>query len=89
LKDLQNVLSQIQTENIILTFAPIIKSRILQNINGTVDSKIFNAMTPYALSGLLVTLFLMVMLCIAIACLYDLKTNDRFARQNLWVGRES
>lgn len=63
--------------------------RILQQTNGTVDSKIFDAMTPYALSGLLVGLFLLVMMCIAVSCLYDLKTNDRFARQNLHIGRES
>jgi len=46
-------------------------------------------MTTYALSGLWVGLFLLVMLAIAISCLFDLKTNDKFARQNLWVGRES
>ena len=46
-------------------------------------------MTPAALSGLWVTLFLIVMLLVGINCMLDLKTNDRFARQNLHVGRES
>jgi hypothetical protein len=55
--------------------------------NGT--SEIFDSMTPAALSGLWVTLFLLVVLLIGINCMLDLKTNDRFARQNLWVGRES
>ena len=59
------------------------------NSTNPANSQIFNDMTPYALSGLWVTLFLLVMLCIGVSCLLDLKTNDRFARQNLWVGRES
>jgi hypothetical protein len=44
-------------------------------------------MTPSILSGLLVSLFLIVMLLIAISCLYDVKTNDRFASTNLFVGK--
>jgi hypothetical protein len=46
-------------------------------------------MTQASLSGLWVALFLLVMLGIAISCLFELKTHDKFARQNLWVGRES
>lgn len=55
--------------------------------NDTVESKIFNDISSYSLSGLWVGLFLFVVLLIAINCMLDLKTNDRFARQNLWVGR--
>ena len=67
---------------------------VKQTTNGTnsttpAESQIFKDMTPFALSGLWVGLFLIVMLCIGVSCLLDLKTNDRFARQNLWVGRES
>lgn len=58
-------------------------------VNTRVESKIFNNLTTHALSGLWVTLFLLVMLGIGLSCSFDLKTNDRFARQNLWVGRES
>jgi len=57
--------------------------------NDTVESKIFNDISSYSLSGLWVGLFLLVVLMIGINCMLDLKTNDRFARQNLWVGRES
>jgi hypothetical protein len=46
-------------------------------------------MTPAVLSGLFVTVFLIVMLLIAISCLYDIKTNDKFAANNLFVGKES
>ena len=65
--------------------------RILQGAtwNNTVDSLIFDNMTTASLSGLWVALFLLVMLGIAISCLFNLKTHDKFARQNLWVGRES
>ena len=52
-----------------------------------VDSKIFNNITNYSLSGLWVGLFLLIMLGIALSCLFNLKTNDKFARQHLWVGR--
>jgi hypothetical protein len=44
-------------------------------------------MTPSTLSGLLVSLFLIVMLVIAIGCLYEVKTNDKFGKNNLWVGK--
>ena len=50
-------------------------------------SKLFTNMTPEILSGLLVALFLMITLCIGVSCLYDVKTNDKFARNNLWVGK--
>jgi hypothetical protein len=53
------------------------------------ESKLFINMTPATLSGLLVTLFLLVVLIIAINCLYNVKTNDSFSRNNLWVGKES
>lgn len=66
------------------------QTRVTANTTATeVDSLIFDDISPYALSGLFVGLFLLVVLCIAVGCLMDLKTNDRFARQNLWVGRES
>ena len=69
---------------------PMIVPRRLQMSNYTNGtSEIFDNMTPAALSGLWVTLFLLVVLLIGINCMLDLKTNDRFARQNLWVGRES
>jgi type IV secretory pathway component VirB8 len=48
-----------------------------------------SVMTPSALSGLLVAGFLLVVLLIAINCLMDLKTNDRFPRNILNVGKES
>jgi ABC-type nitrate/sulfonate/bicarbonate transport system permease component len=63
--------------------------RLLQTFNNTVESKIFTNMTAASLSGLWVGLFLLVMLGIAISCLFNLKTHEKFARQNLWVGRES
>ena len=53
------------------------------------NSKLFDNMTPSTLSALFVTLFLVVMLMIGISCLYDIKTNDKFGRNNLWVGKES
>jgi hypothetical protein len=39
------------------------------------------------LSGILVSIFLIVVLLIAVNCLMDLKTNDRFARNQLAVGK--
>jgi hypothetical protein len=44
-------------------------------------------MTPSILSGLLVAIFLIIMLLIAVSCLFDVKTNDRFASTNLVVGK--
>ena len=84
------MIKQAQYE-LIITFGINQTPRILQEIQNTpdLDSSIFDDITPYSLSGLFVGLFLIIMLSIAISCLYDLKTNDRFARQNLWVGRES
>ena len=46
-------------------------------------------MTPAALSGILVGIFLIIMLLIAIGCLFDIKTNDKFGKNNLWVGKEN
>jgi type VI protein secretion system component VasF len=77
---------------VIITLSPRRAARRLQQSNVTADapeSKIFNDISTWALSGLWVGLFLLVMLFIGINCLLNLKTNDRFARQNLWVGRES
>lgn len=78
-------------EDLIITFNPSLKPRRLEAVaaNDTVESKIFNDISSYSLSGLWVGLFLLVVLLIGINCMLDLKTNDRFARQNLWVGRES
>ena len=44
-------------------------------------------MSNYSVSGLLVGLFLLAMLGIALNVLFNLKTHEKFARQNLWVGR--
>ena len=77
-------------QDVVITVHPMITPRRLQQTNYTNGtSLIFDNMTPAALSGLWVTLFLLVVLLIGINCMLDLKTNDRFARQNLWVGRES
>ncbi len=51
------------------------------------NSQLFTSMTSTALSGLIVAVFLIVMLLIGLGCLFDIKTNDRFARNNLWVGK--
>ena len=64
--------------------------RRLQNDDNTDNdskSKLFQNMTPSVLSGLLVGLFLIIVLLIGVSCLYDIKTNDKFARNNLWVGK--
>ena len=53
------------------------------------NSKMFINMTPATLTGLLVSLFLIVILLIAINCLYNVKTNDQYGRSHLWVGKES
>ena len=63
------------------------KSRILQAQD--TKSQLFLSMTPTVLSGLLVALFLIVMLLIGISCNYNIKTNDKYGRNNLWVGKES
>jgi hypothetical protein len=46
-------------------------------------------MTPVIFSGLMASLFLIVVLLIGVSCLYDVKTNDRFLTNNLFVGKES
>ena len=76
-------------EDLVITFSPTMKPRRLEVTaeNDTVESRIFNDISSYSLSGLWVGLFLLVVLLIGINCMLDLKTNDRFARQNLWVGR--
>ena len=63
------------------------EARLLQETN--TNSKLFTNMTPSVLSGLFVALFLIIVLIIGISCLYDIKTNDKFARNQLWVGKES
>lgn len=79
-----------QSKDIVLS-ANIVSSapRILQgqNFTGQVDSRIFINMSNYSASGLFVGLFLIVMLGIGLNVLFNLKTHERFARQNLWVGR--
>ncbi len=52
-------------------------------------SPLFMNMDSVTLTGLLVSLFLVIILMIAVKCLYDVKTNDQFGRTNLWVGKES
>lgn len=63
--------------------------RILQESSEAAPtfSPMFANMTPSTLSGLLVGLFLIIVLMIGVSCLYNIKTNDKFARQNLWVGK--
>lgn len=64
------------------------KSRLLQDTTADeTKSQLFLNMTPEILSGLLVALFLLISLCIGVSCLSDIKTNDKFARTNLWVGK--
>ncbi len=65
------------------------KPRILHSTaqNVTTDSQLFINMTPTTLSALFVTVFLIIMLLIGINCLYNIKTNDKFGRNNLWVGK--
>lgn len=79
-----------QSKDIVLS-ANIVSSapRILQgqNFTGQVDSRIFINLSNYSASGLFVGLFLIVMLGIGLNVLFNLKTHERFARQNLWVGR--
>lgn len=65
------------------------QTTVTQQSDTSGRSQLFANMTPSVLSGLFVTLFLLVMLCIAVSCLYDIKTNDRFASTNLFVGKES
>lgn len=88
-QELKSILKE-GRQDVVITMHPMITPRRLQMSNYTNGtSLIFESMTPAALSGLWVTLFLVVMLLIGINCMLNLKTNDRFARQNLWVGRES
>ena len=53
------------------------------------NSQMFINMTPATLTGLLVSLFLIVILLVALNCLYNVKTNDQYGRHHLWVGKES
>lgn len=65
-----------------------VHGRILQTQQQeTNKSNLFANMTPAILSGLFVALFLIVMLLIAISCLFNIKTNDKFASTNLFVGK--
>ena len=75
-------------EKAVLMFEHKPEQRILQTAADK-KSKLFENMTPSTLSALFVTLFLVVMLIIGITCLYNIKTNDKFGRNNLWVGKES
>lgn len=50
-------------------------------------SPLFLNMDSVTLTGLLVSLFLVVMLLIGVKCLYDVKTNDQFGRTGLWIGK--
>ena len=93
IQELRTLLKESKSD-LIVTVDPLSTVRIMQEEvpivgNNTANSTIFNDISPYSLSGLWVALFLIVVLLIAVNCLMDLKTNDRFARQNLWVGRES
>jgi len=47
----------------------------------------FANMDSITLTGLLVSLFLIIVLLIAVKCLFEVKTNDQFGRTNLWVGK--
>ena len=77
----------------IIVFFDALAPRVLHDAQPTDvpqgGSLMFQNMTPLALSGLFVAVFLIVVLLIALSCLFDIKTNDKFARQNLWVGKES
>lgn len=42
-----------------------------------------------SLSGILVSIFLAIALVVGVNCMMDLKTNDKFARNQLHVGKES
>ena len=79
----------VQEEEAVLVFEG---RRQQPRLLATADDKkslMFQSMTPSILSGLLVGLFLIVMLCIGISCNYNIKTNDKYGRNNLWVGKES
>ena len=81
-------------EKAVLMFEPNsgrTEARILHTQANTANtnSKLFENMTPSTLSALFVTLFLIIMLLIGINCLYNIKTNDKFGKNNLWVGKES
>ena len=53
------------------------------------SSNILNAISETSLSCILVSLFLAIALVIAVNCMMNLKTNDKFARTQLHVGKES
>ena len=57
--------------------------------NDDIRSQLFINMNSATLTGLLVSLSLIIALLIAVKCLFDVKTNDQFGRANLWVGKES
>jgi len=61
------------------------------NVTNGTQSQLFLAMasSPASLPGLLISLFLIVMILIAVNCLYEVKTNDKFATSQLVVGKES
>ena len=77
-----------QEEEAVLVFEGRRQPRLLAAADEK-KSLMFQSMTPSILSGLLVGLFLIVMLCIGISCNYNIKTNDKYGRNNLWVGKES
>ena len=88
LDNLKTLLKQ-DNQNLIITVDPAATPRLLYSNSTKAESKIFNDIGPFSLSGLFVGLFLLVMLMIGVCCLMDLKTNDRFARDDLWIGREN
>lgn len=53
------------------------------------SSNILAAISETSLSCILVSLFLAIALVIAVSCMMDLKTNDKFARNQLHIGKES
>lgn len=53
------------------------------------QSQILDDITPYAVSGILISIFLTIALVVGFKCLLDLKTNDRFPRNMYQVGKES
>lgn len=53
------------------------------------QSQILDNITPYAVSGILISIFLTIALVVGFNCLLDLKTNDRFPRNMYQVGKES
>jgi hypothetical protein len=79
-------------KEVVIVFKQEPQERILHEttaVNEDTKSNLFLNMDPTTLSGLLVALFLIVMLLIAVNCLFEIKTHEKFARNNLWVGKES